>query len=215
MSNWRNQLWKSVLENSFKTHLAWKPCHIIFYSQSNHEWWSKSGTWWNYLVIWNSETFANRLRRSSFKNIFFPITVMDFDFLEISATFFVTLDSFLPIPTLKDDLGEKTAWKNDNCWVMKVFAHAHSGCQSEQSPSIKLIMETGRSYAFQAKLSFTATTVPPSKCPPDHPTPKFNAPTYSIRHNAPYLMIESACLLLPSFQFSCLKSSSIGVNAFK
>ena len=78
---------------------------------------------------------------------------------------------------------------------MKVFAHAHSGCQSEQSPSIKLIMETGRSYAFQAKLSFTATTVPPSKCPPDHPTPKFNAPTYSIRHNAPYLMIESTWLL--------------------
>ena len=25
---------------------------------------------------------------------------------------------------------------------MKVFAHAHSGCQSEQSPSIKLIMVT-------------------------------------------------------------------------
>ena len=47
--------------------------------------------------------------------LFFRIDVMDFDFLEISATFFVTLDSFLPIPTLKDDLGEKTAWKNDNC----------------------------------------------------------------------------------------------------
>ena len=135
-----------------------------------------------------------------FKNIFFRITVMDFDFLEISATFFVTLDSFLPIPTLKDDLGEKTAWKNDNCWVMKVFAHAHSGCQSEQSPSIKLIMETGRSYAFQAKLSFTKT-VPPSKCPPDHPLTMY--PYYRIMLlliqldiiNAQYLKIESIWFL--------------------
>ena len=54
---------------------------------------------------------------------------------------------------------------------MKVFAHAHSGCQSEQSPSIKLIMETGRA----TYPSFIALPLAPCMLAPL--SPNCNAPT--------------------------------------